>query len=166
MKPIRLYSLVLFIAVSFLSVELSAQARFYPAARSGGNYMHNFYFPPSPSATPWAPDWSPDGEWIAVAMQGSIWKVDPDTGGAYELTYNDAYHSSPDWSPDGEWIIYTADYAHQRIQLEILNLETHSRSNTSHLDGAHTCFGKVIEGVDTVDDIREGDSILDIEIID
>lgn len=42
----------------------------------------------------------------------------------------------------------------------------HSRSNTSHLDGAHTCFGKVIEGVDTVDDIREGDSILDIEIID
>ena len=124
MKPIRLVSLVLFIAVSILSVEISAQARFYPAASSGGNYMHNFYFPPSPSATPWAPDWSPDGEWIAVAMQGSIWKVDPGTGGAYELTYNDAYHSSPDWSPDGKWIIYTADYEHQRIQLEILNTET------------------------------------------
>jgi hypothetical protein len=101
-----------------------AQARFYPAARSGGNYMHNFYFPPSPSATPWAPDWSPDGQWIAVAMQGSIWKVDPDSGGAYELTYNEAYHSSPDWSPDGQWIIYTADYDHQRIQLEILNIQT------------------------------------------
>ena len=124
MKPTRFYSLVLFIAVSFLSVELTAQARFYPAARSGGNYMHNFYFPPSPSATPWAPDWSPDGQWIAVAMQGSIWKVDPDTGGAYELTYNEAYHSSPDWSPDGQWIIYTADYEHQRIQLEILNTQT------------------------------------------
>ena len=124
MKPTRFYSLVLFIAVSFLSVELTAQARFYPAARSGGNYMHNFYFPPSPSATPWAPDWSPDGRWIAVAMQGSIWKVDPDTGGAYELTYNEAYHSSPDWSPDGQWIIYTADYEHQRIQLEILNTQT------------------------------------------
>jgi len=101
-----------------------AQARFYPAARSGGNYMHNFYFPPSPSATPWAPDWSPDGQWIVVAMQGSIWKVDPDSGGAYELTYNEAYHSSPDWSPDGQWIIYTADYDHQRIQLEILNIQT------------------------------------------
>ena len=124
MKPIRFYSLILFIATSFLSVELLAQARFYPAARSGGNYMYNFYFPPSPSATPWAPDWSPDGEWIAVAMQGSIWKVDPDTGGAYEITYNEAYHSSPDWSPDGRWIIYTADYDHQRIQLEILNTET------------------------------------------
>ena len=42
----------------------------------------------------------------------------------------------------------------------------HSRTNTAHLDGAHTCFGKVIEGVDTVDEISEGDSILDIVIID
>ena len=38
----------------------------YPAARHGGNYMHNYYFPPAPSATPWAPAWSPDGEWIAI----------------------------------------------------------------------------------------------------
>ena len=50
--------------------------------------------------------------------------MDPNTGGAYELTYNEAYHSSPDWSPDGQWIIYTADYEHQRIQLEILNTQT------------------------------------------
>jgi peptidyl-prolyl cis-trans isomerase B (cyclophilin B) len=42
----------------------------------------------------------------------------------------------------------------------------HSRDNTAHLDGAHTCFGKVIEGVDVVDDIRQGDSIDSIEIID
>jgi peptidyl-prolyl cis-trans isomerase B (cyclophilin B) len=42
----------------------------------------------------------------------------------------------------------------------------HSRNNTSHLDGNHTCFGKVIEGVDVVDDIRQGDSIDSIEIID
>lgn len=121
-KPVSLFALFFFIFL--LSSELLAQARFYPAARSGGNYMHNFYFPPSPSATPWAPDWSPDGEWIAVAMQGSIWKVDPSNGVAYELTYSESYHSSPDWSPDGRWIIYTADYDHQRIQLEILDTET------------------------------------------
>lgn len=99
-------------------------AQAYPDARSGGNYMHNFYFPPAPSSTPWAPAWSPDGNWIAVAMQGSIWRVSPQTGSAYELTYSEAYHSSPDWSPDGEWIIYTADYAHARIQLEILHVPT------------------------------------------
>lgn len=42
----------------------------------------------------------------------------------------------------------------------------HSRNNTSHLDGVHTCFGKVIEGVDTVDEIREGDKIQKIEIFE
>ena len=42
----------------------------------------------------------------------------------------------------------------------------HSRDNTSHLDRQHTCFGKVTEGVEIVDDIREGDSIDSIEIVD
>ena len=41
----------------------------------------------------------------------------------------------------------------------------HSRDNTAHLDGGHTCFGKVIEGVDTVDSINEGDRIINIEIL-
>lgn len=42
----------------------------------------------------------------------------------------------------------------------------HSRNNTAHLDGNHTCFGKVTEGVDVVDDIRQGDTIDSIEIVD
>jgi peptidyl-prolyl cis-trans isomerase B (cyclophilin B) len=42
----------------------------------------------------------------------------------------------------------------------------HSRNNTSHLDRNHTCFGKVIEGVDIVDKIRVGDTIDSIEIIE
>lgn len=33
----------------------------------------------------------------------------------------------------------------------------HNRSNTQHLDGVHTCFGKVIDGLDIIDDIRAGD---------
>ena|SRR2546428_7502208 len=40
----------------------------------------------------------------------------------------------------------------------------HSRKNTAHLDRNHTCFGKVVENVDVVDDIRQGDKILSIEI--
>jgi len=40
----------------------------------------------------------------------------------------------------------------------------HSRNNTAHLDGNHTCFGKVIEGVYVVDLIREGDKIESIVI--
>lgn len=40
----------------------------------------------------------------------------------------------------------------------------HSRKNTSHLDRKHTCFGKVVEGLDVIDDIRQGDKILKIVI--
>jgi peptidyl-prolyl cis-trans isomerase B (cyclophilin B) len=42
----------------------------------------------------------------------------------------------------------------------------HSRRNTSHLDRNHTCFGKVYEGLDVIDDIRQGDSIDRIEIVE
>ncbi|MFI3278075.1 MAG: peptidylprolyl isomerase [Rikenellaceae bacterium] len=42
----------------------------------------------------------------------------------------------------------------------------HGRQNTQHLDGVHTCFGMVIEGVDVVDDIRQGDKILSIKIVE
>ena len=96
----------------------------YAAARTGDNYMHNFYLPPAVSSTPWWPEWSSNGKWIAVAMSGSIWKVDPATGHAEELTAGTAYHSSPDISPDGKWLVYTADHDGQKIQLEMLNLAT------------------------------------------
>ncbi len=96
----------------------------YPAARHGGNYMHNYYLPPAPASYPWSPEWSPDGESIVVSLHGSLWQVDPGTGIAAELTYNGRYHSSPTYSPDGKWIIYTADENHRRIQLEVLNVET------------------------------------------
>ncbi|MFI3262349.1 MAG: peptidylprolyl isomerase [Rikenellaceae bacterium] len=42
----------------------------------------------------------------------------------------------------------------------------HSRNNTAHLDGVHTCFGKVYEGVEVVDEIRRGDLILGVEIFE
>jgi len=41
----------------------------------------------------------------------------------------------------------------------------HSRRNTAHLDRNHTCFGKVTDGLDVLDQIRDGDSIDSIEII-
>lgn len=35
----------------------------------------------------------------------------------------------------------------------------HSRENTQHLDRNHTCFGKVVDGLEVIDDIRQGDVI-------
>ena len=42
----------------------------------------------------------------------------------------------------------------------------HNRRNTQHLDGVHTCFGKVVEGLDVIDDIRPGDLIFSITIVE
>ena len=39
----------------------------------------------------------------------------------------------------------------------------HNRENTQHLDGRHTCFGQVVEGLDVIDDIRL--HVLSCEII-
>ena len=40
----------------------------------------------------------------------------------------------------------------------------HSRNRTYRLDGVHTCFGKVVEGLDIIDLIKAGDVINKIVI--
>ena len=35
----------------------------------------------------------------------------------------------------------------------------HNRNNTQHLDRKHTCFGKVVEGLEVIDEISQGDVI-------
>jgi len=41
----------------------------------------------------------------------------------------------------------------------------HNRQGTQHLDGNHTCFGKVIEGLDVIGQIQQGDKINSIEMM-
>lgn len=41
----------------------------------------------------------------------------------------------------------------------------HTRQATQHLDRNHTCFGKVVEGLDTIEKIQQGDKFT-IEIED
>lgn len=40
----------------------------------------------------------------------------------------------------------------------------HSRKNTAHLDRNHTVFGKVVEGLEVVDEITQGDKIQSVTI--
>ncbi len=42
----------------------------------------------------------------------------------------------------------------------------HNRRNTQHLDGNHTCFGKVVENEDIVDKIKQGDKIVKVLVIE
>ena len=41
----------------------------------------------------------------------------------------------------------------------------HSRDNTAHLDGNHTVFGKVVENVDLIDQIKQDDEIKKVTIL-
>lgn len=115
------------LAISFGEVESTrsqGNSRMYPMAKSGGNYMYNYYFGQAPSSTPWAPAWAPDGKSVAVSLSGSIWRVDLATGHADELTADARYHSMPAWSPDGRFLAYVADDGGTTIQLNVLNVET------------------------------------------
>ncbi|MCW5910928.1 MAG: peptidylprolyl isomerase [Cyclobacteriaceae bacterium] len=40
----------------------------------------------------------------------------------------------------------------------------HNRERTKHLDRNHTVFGKVVEGLDVIDQIRQGDEIIKIVV--
>jgi peptidyl-prolyl cis-trans isomerase B (cyclophilin B) len=40
----------------------------------------------------------------------------------------------------------------------------HNRKNTQHLDRKHTVFGKVYEGIEFIDQIRQGDKIVKIVV--
>lgn len=42
----------------------------------------------------------------------------------------------------------------------------HNRQGTQHLDRKHTVFGKVVENIDIVDQIKQGDKIEKVVIID
>jgi peptidyl-prolyl cis-trans isomerase B (cyclophilin B) len=42
----------------------------------------------------------------------------------------------------------------------------HGRQGTQHLDGNHTCFGKVIEGVGIITQIQQGTNINSITVVE
>lgn len=42
----------------------------------------------------------------------------------------------------------------------------HNRENTQHLDRNHTCFGKVYEGLEIIDEISQGDTIEKIVVVE
>jgi TolB protein len=115
-----------------------AQARRpYAAIGYGGNYLHNYLIPPAPSATPFAPTWSPDGREVAFSLHGSIWITSADGGEAREVVSGSKYYSSPAWSPDGRWIAYTADDGGKSIELEIVSLQTGETRSLTSGGGAH-----------------------------
>ncbi|HOZ31166.1 MAG TPA: peptidylprolyl isomerase [Bacteroidales bacterium] len=42
----------------------------------------------------------------------------------------------------------------------------HNRENTAHLDGHHTCFGRVVDGLENINKIKAGCLIEEIKIVE
>ncbi|MBK9167531.1 MAG: CehA/McbA family metallohydrolase [Bryobacterales bacterium] len=129
-------ALRILVSLALGSVLLCAQGREYPALKYQSNYLSSYYLSHAPFTAPWYPAWAPDGKTLAVSLHGSIWRVDPETGVAQQLTEDPKLHSSPAWSPDGRWIVYTAEDNWQSIQLEILNVatgETRALTSDNHV---------------------------------
>jgi TolB protein len=83
-------------------------------------YYREMYLPQATSGVG-SPAWSPDGKELAVSIEGSLWRVDPATGVARQLTSGPGYDYQPDWSPDGRLLAY-ASYRDDALELRVLDL--------------------------------------------
>jgi len=126
MMQLRVWQAAWVAALLFSLADAPVWAQAYPNAKTGGNYMHNYLLPPAASSTPWWPTWSPDGQSIAFAMDGSLWRMKVKggrgDGAAEEILREKEYLSSPEWSPDGRYLAYTADDDGKSINIRVLNL--------------------------------------------
>ena len=88
---------------------------------------HHYYYRemhlPQVTSGPNAVTWSPDGNTIVYAMQGSLWRQKLGTVIAEQLTDGPGYDHQPDWSPDGRYIVYSS-YRNDAMELWLLELET------------------------------------------
>jgi Tol biopolymer transport system component len=60
-------------------------------------------------------DWSPTGEWIALASDRGgdfeVWLIHPDGSGLRKLVGGGGRNNHPHYSPDGCWIVFTSKRA-------------------------------------------------------
>src|SRR5688572_26638689 len=102
------------------------------------NVPHPYYwremYVPQVTSGPSAVTWSPDGQELIYAMQGSLWRQRLGTTEARELTSGPRYDHQPDWSPDGRLVVYSS-YDGEAIELRLLDLTT-GESRTLLSNGA------------------------------
>ena len=99
----------------------SAEVLRYPSLM--GNIRGELHMLPPVSTGPMSPTWSPDGDWIAFAMAGDIWRIPSRGGAAEQLTRGPWYHFEPSWSPDGSRIAMTVETG-AGLDIAVLEVES------------------------------------------
>ncbi len=85
-------------------------------------YYYREMYLPQVTSGPGAAAWSPNGQELVYAMQGTLWRQLLGSREAVQLTDAAAYDSEPDWSPDGRHIVYTS-YRNDALELWLLDLD-------------------------------------------
>src|SRR4029453_366803 len=89
------------------------------------NEPHPYYYRemylPQVTSGPSGSAWSPDGQELVYAMQGTLWRQKLRSKEAGQLTDGPGYDSEPDWSHDGTRILYTS-YRNDALEIWVLDL--------------------------------------------
>lgn len=86
---------------------------------------HNYYFRemflPQYTNGPSSLAWSPDGKSLVYSMAGNLWRQDPGSRVAIQLTDDTGLDYQPDWAPDGRSVVF-ARYDGRSVELMSLSL--------------------------------------------
>ncbi|MDH4057297.1 MAG: CehA/McbA family metallohydrolase [Cyclobacteriaceae bacterium] len=119
---------------------------------------HNYYFRelflPQLTSGPGSVAWSPDGKSLVFSMGGSLWKQNPESDLAEQLTDGNGYDYQPDWSPDGNQIIFVR-YNGSSVELMVLDLSTNQTTSLTsnkavNLEPRWSPDGKSVAFISTV----------------
>ncbi|MFN2399970.1 MAG: CehA/McbA family metallohydrolase [Gemmatimonadaceae bacterium] len=86
-------------------------------------YYYREMYLPQVTSGPSSVAWSPDGQELIYAMQGTLWRQRLGSDDARQLTSGPGYDYQPDWSPDGRHVAYSS-YVNDAIELRLLDLKT------------------------------------------
>lgn len=84
-------------------------------------YYYREMYLPQVTSGPNSAAWSPDGQELIYAMQGTLWRQRVGTTEARQLTDGPGYDAQPDWAPDGRSVVYAA-YENDAVDLRLLDL--------------------------------------------
>ena len=85
-------------------------------------YFREMYLPQLTTGAS-AVSWSADGKFLVYSMAGSLWRQEPGSSEATQLTTGAGYDYQPDCSHDGRWVIYSS-YLKDAVELWTLDLQT------------------------------------------
>ena len=88
------------------------------------NYYYREMYLPQATSGPNAVAWSPDGRYLVTSMQGSLWRHEPGSPVAEQLTDGPGYDYQPDWSPDGRRIALQVTSTQGKRNIGIFDVAT------------------------------------------